>query len=98
METKRKIRTCVLDPLQLYACVFDLPYTYTPSDPANGRKYAAIELGKPENLEWKDVGTGETIEVPEPVFKSFFFSFAGAYNDLCGQCFVDYWGQKEPQS
>ena len=98
MERNRKIRTCVLDPAQIYACVFDLPYSYTPSDPANGKKFAVIDLGKPENLEWKDVGTGKPTQVPTMVAQSFMYYFGAAFNDLCGQCFVDYWGQKEPQS
>jgi hypothetical protein len=82
----------------MYACVFDLPYTYTPSDPANGRTCVNIELHKPANLEWKSVETGETTTPPAAFIATFMLEFAKAYNDLCGQCFVDYWGQKEPQS
>lgn len=92
---KGRFRTCVLNPLQTHAFVFDQPYTYNHSDPANGEKYVRIELDKPENAEWIELSTEKNVEPNQRDMAAFLHYTIAAYTDLCAQAFIHYWGRHE---
>ncbi len=98
MQTNRKIRTCVLDKSGEIALVFEQPYTYTPANPEDGTKFKEITLGLPQFLKICDVEDGSELSDTQYTLSYWIERIEDARLDLCAQCFVDYWGQKEPQS